>query len=148
MRFVVAVDGSEASANALEHATGLGDPERDALTLVHVVNPDVYAETASQPLSNVNEAADLLVATVEDAEARGERILSEALDRATEREFDVDTELLYGSPATELAEYAASGGYDGVFVGHTGKSERAERVLGSVAKDLVELAACPVTVVR
>jgi nucleotide-binding universal stress UspA family protein len=148
MKFLIATDGSTASDRALEYAASLLDTDRDAVTLVHVVDPEVYAETASEPASDVTDARDKIVASVRDAEDRGERILDEAREDAAELDLDVDAELLYGNPATEVASYAADVDADGVFVGTTGKSERAERVLGSVAKNLVERADCPVTVVR
>jgi nucleotide-binding universal stress UspA family protein len=148
MKFIIAIDGSDASKYALKYASNVVHTDRDTVTLVHVVNPDVYAHTASQPLSDATEADDLLVSTVKDAEDRGAGLLEDALDRALGMDLDADTALLYGNPATELASYAAESDADGVFVGHTGKSERAERVLGSVAKNLVERARCPVTVVR
>ncbi|WP_323675895.1 universal stress protein [Halorubellus sp. PRR65] len=148
MRFLIAIDGSAAGDRAIEYAASLVDAARDHVTLVHVVNPDVYAGTASQPLSDLGEADDLLVSTVRDAEDRGARVLEESSADAAELGLSVDTELLYGNPASEVASYAADVEADGVFVGTTGKSERAERVLGSVAKNLVERASCPVTVVR
>lgn len=148
MRFLIATDGSAAGDRAIEYAASLVDATRDHVTLVHVVDPDVYASTASEPLSDVSEADDLLVSTVRDAEDRGARILEESMVDAEALGLSVDTELLYGNPASEVASYAADVDADGVFVGTTGKSERAERVLGSVAKNLVERARCPVTVVR
>lgn len=148
MKFLIATDGSTASDRALEHAASLLDTDRDAVTLVHVVDPEVYAETASEPASDVPDARDKIVASVRDAEDRGERVLDEVREDAAELGLDVDADLLYGNPATEVASYAAEVDADGVFVGTTGKSERAERVLGSVAKNLVERADCPVTVVR
>lgn len=148
MRFIIATDGSTASDRALEYAASLVDAERDTVTLAHVVNPDVYAGSASEPLSDVTEADDLLVSTVRDAEDRGARILEEAQADAEDLGLAAATQLLYGNPASEIAAYAADVDADGVFVGTTGKSERAERVLGSVAKNLVERADCPVTVVR
>lgn len=148
MKFLIATDGSTASDRALEYAASLVDLDRDAVTLVHVVDPEVYAETASEPAADVTEAQDKIVASVRDAEDRGERILDDAVEDARAIGMDVDAELLYGNPATEVASYAADVDADGVFVGTTGKSERAERVLGSVAKNLVERADCPVTVVR
>lgn len=148
MKFLIATDGSTASDRALEYAASLVDTDRDAVTLVHVVDPEVYAETTSEPVSDVTDASDKIVASVRDAEDRGERILDEACEDANAIDLDVDAELLYGNPATEVATHAADVDADGVFVGTTGKSERAERVLGSVAKNLVERADCPVTVVR
>lgn len=148
MRFIVAVDGSAESDRALEHAGRVVDPDRDSLTLVHVVNPDVYADTRSSPLASVSDADDVLVATVADAEERGGEVLEDALETTGEMGVPADTELLYGNPATELSRFAREESFDGIFVGHRGMTERAERVLGSVAKDLVERADCPVTVVR
>lgn len=147
LRFLVAVDGSPESEHALEHAGRLVD-ETGSVTLVHVVNPDVFENASSDHAGATVEQSDRIVSTVEDAEARGERVLEAAVSRASALGLSVDTETLYGRPATEIASYAADGGYDGVFVGHRGRSERAERMLGSVAKDLVALASCPVTVVR
>ncbi|ACM58990.1 universal stress protein [Halorubrum lacusprofundi] len=147
LRFVVAVDGSAESEHALEHAARLAD-DSGAVTLVHVVNPDVFEEPSSDPVSGIGDVSDRIVATVEDAEKRGERVLESARSLATELGVTVESELLYGSPATEIASFAATDDFDGVFVGHRGKSERVERLLGSVAKDLVEMASCPVTVVR
>ncbi|MEF8773650.1 MAG: universal stress protein [Halobacteriales archaeon] len=148
MRFIVAVDGSDASDRALEYAIEVTDADRDALTLVHVVDPDVYAETPSEPLSGFSEAEEMLVASVEDAEERGERVLEAAAADADEHGVDAATETLYGDPATRLAEFADEQGFDGVFIGHKGRSERAARLVGSVAKALVERSEVPVTVVR
>jgi nucleotide-binding universal stress UspA family protein len=148
MKFLIAIDGSTASDRALEYAASLVDTDRDAVTLVHVVDPEVYAQTSNESLSDVSDANDKIVASVRDAEDRGARVLDDAHEDAAAIGLDVDTELLYGNPATEVAAYAADVDADGVFVGTTGKSERAERVLGSVAKNLVERADCPVTVVR
>jgi len=50
LRFVVAVDGSAESEHALEHAARLAD-DSGAVTLVHVVNPDVFEEPSSDPVS-------------------------------------------------------------------------------------------------
>lgn len=148
MHFIIAIDGSAASDRALEYAGAMVDHDRDSATLVHVVDPDVYAETASEPLGDVTDAQDMIVSSVREAEDRGARFLEEAHDDAVDVGLDATTELLYGNPASEVASYAADVEADGVFVGTTGKSERAERVLGSVAKNLVERAECPVTVVR
>jgi nucleotide-binding universal stress UspA family protein len=148
MKFLIATDGSTASDRTLEYAASLVDTDRDAVTLVHVVDPDVYAETASEPAGDVTDARNKIISTVRDAEDRGARILDDARETAAAIGLDADAELLYGNPATEVASYAADVDADGVFVGTTGKTERAERVLGSVAKNLVERADCPVTVVR
>lgn len=144
MQLLVAVDGSEASAAALEHACDLAEATDGSVTLVHAVNPDVYAE--ADPAAGVG--SDDLVQSVERSEAEGERVLSEAEATVTDRGVAFGgAELLYGDPTEAIADYAADG-FDGVVVGHRGLSDRYERVLGSVAKGLIGRSPVPVTVVR
>jgi nucleotide-binding universal stress UspA family protein len=149
MRFVVAVDGSDAADRALDHAVQMTLAVGGELTVVHAVDPDVYDTGGPDPQGDRSEAERrLVVEDVEDAENRGEEIVEEAVDRSADAGLAVETELLYGAPVETLASLATTEGYDGVFVGHRGLSEREERVLGSVAKGLVERASVPVTVVR
>ncbi|MEF8852498.1 MAG: universal stress protein [Haloarculaceae archaeon] len=149
MRFVVAIDGSEAGDRALDYAVEMTLAVDGDLTAVHAVDPDVYDTGGPDPEGDRSAAERrLIIEDVEDAEDRGAEILDEAADRAAEAGLDVETELLYGAPAETVASFATAEGYDGVFVGHRGLSEREQRVLGSVAKGLVERATLPVTVVR
>lgn len=149
MRFVVAVDGSEAGDRALDHAVEMTLAVDGDLTVVHAVDPDVYDTGGPDPEGDRSATERrLVVEDVEDAEERGARILDDAADRAAEAGLDVDTELLYGAPVETIPSFATAEGYDGIFVGHRGLSEREQRVLGSVAKTVVERASLPVTVVR
>lgn len=149
MKFLVATDGSDAADNALEYALRLAEATGVDLTVVHAVQPDVYAETASEPVAGLSEAERLFVVdSIEDAEQRGEDVLAEASELAAEHGVAVETELLYGDPVTRIAEYAGNGDFAGVVVGHRGLSERVEGMLGSVAKELASRSSVPVTVVR
>lgn len=146
MRFVVAVDGTPGIERVLEHAASLARAADAELVLVHAVNPSVY-EVMDGPVRDGSSAEErLLLESTEDAEERGERLLERAA--AGIEGAHVETELLYGSPATAIAEYAEEVTADGVFVGHRDLSEEHERVLGSVAKRLVDNSPAPVTVVR
>lgn len=148
MTLIVAVDGSEQARRALERAIAIADATGTDLEIVHAVDPAVYDEGGGDPAGDRGDVEDrLLIEDVEDAEERGEEILEEAAAIAAEAGIDAGTELLYGDPPNAISEYAESTGAEAVFVGHRGLSERAERLLGSVAKDLVELAPVPVTVV-
>jgi nucleotide-binding universal stress UspA family protein len=147
MKLLVAVDGSEQSDAALEHALALAGPDDD-VTVVHAVDPDVYSEGGTEPISDITDADErLLVETVEDAERRGAGILEDAADLAADRGVTVETDLLYGDALEVISDFAVDEGYDQVVVGHRGLSERAERVVGSLAKGLVSRARVPVTVV-
>ncbi len=148
-KFVVAFDGSEASERALEHAIRVASGLDASLTAVYAVNPQVYSSGGDAPVRSRSDAdRRLVVEAVEDAERRGEEILERAAARAEDDDYAVETELLYGAPVAAVADFAEDEGYDGIFVGHKGLSESYERVLGSVAKGLVERSRVPVTVVR
>jgi nucleotide-binding universal stress UspA family protein len=150
MRFLVAIDGSVHSVNALTHALELAAASDGSVTAVHAVDPAVHETTGEDPGGGPAERADRFVMESEaDAEALGERVLVEALEGADADGYgvQVDTELLYGDPRETIPDLASEEGYDGLVVGHRGLTERQERVLGSVAKGFVERAQVPVTVV-
>lgn len=149
MKFLVAVDGSTESNRALDHAVTVASAADGHLTVVHSVDPDVYDTGGSEPITDLSDVdRRLVIESVADAEDRGGRLLEEARERASEQGVSVDSELLYGNPVATIPEFAASEGYDGVVVGHRGLSEAHERMLGSVAKGIVERSSVPVTVVR
>lgn len=153
MDILVAVDGSKQSDRALAYALELtdADPETDrvSFTVVHAVDPQVFDEGGVEPVSGLSDAERrLVIESVEDAEARGFDVLEEAAAFAAEGGLEVRTELLYGDPVAVISEFVADEGYDGVFVGHRGLSEAHERVLGSVAKGILQRVDVPVTVVH
>lgn len=148
MHFVVCVDGSEQSDLALDHAVHLADATDGELTVVHAVDPQVYEQRGAGPIRDRPDADQhFVVEAVEDAEARGEEILAEAV--ASVGDVPAEDVLLYGNPVEAVVDYVAKhvGEVDGVVVGHREVSERLERVLGSVAKGLIERSPVPVTVV-
>lgn len=149
MHFLIAIDGSEQSEVALEYAISLTNPATDTLTVATAVNPDVYSEGGIEPITKLSEAEQrLIVENIETAEKRAEETLSRVSDRISGTEITFDTITLYGNPVRELTDYADENTVDGIFVGHRGLSDRVERVVGSVAKGVVERARVPVTVVK
>ncbi|MBZ6497055.1 universal stress protein [Natrinema longum] len=149
MNCLVAVDGSEESESALAYAADIADATDGSITVVHAVDPTASDEGGSEPITSLSDAdARLILESVADAEQRGLDLTEDAAALAEERGHDAAVELLYGNPVAEIADYAESEGFDTIFVGHRGRSERAGLMLGSVAKSLVERATVPVTVVR
>lgn len=149
MRILVALDGSRESDLALARAMEIADATNGSLTAVHAIDPAVHDEGGMEPISRPDDADDrLLVESVEAAEERGLAVLEDAEDRAAEFGLSIETELLYGEPVRAITEYVDGSMFDAIVVGHQGWSARAESMLGSVAKGLVERAPVPVTVVR
>lgn len=149
MNILVAFDGSEAAEDALAYATDIADATDGSITVVHVVDPDIFEAGRVQPIAGLSDAdRRLLVESIEDAGERGLERVDDARGLAEELGQDVETELLYGDPVENITDYAEEGDFDAVFVGHRGLSGHMDRLLGSVAKELVERATVPVTVVR
>lgn len=149
MKLLVGIDGSEESERALAYGTDIANAMDGSITAVHAVNPAVFETGGDDPIASLSDADErLLVESVEEAESRGMDLLAVADDLAADLDHDIETELLYGDPATEIADYADSGGFDAIYVGHQGRSERADLVVGSVATELIERSTVPVTVVR
>ncbi|MGM0716663.1 MAG: universal stress protein [Halobacteriota archaeon] len=149
MKCLVATDGSEEADNALAYATDITDAMGGSITIVHAVDPTVYRVGGNEPISGLSDAdRRLVLENIEDAEDRGLTLLAEAVEFAEELDHEVETELLYGDPVSEITDYAGERGFDAIFVGHRGRPEHTERLLGSVAKEIVERSTIPVTVVR
>jgi nucleotide-binding universal stress UspA family protein len=143
MQYLVAVDGSVESDQAVEyaatHAAGLGA----TLEVVHVLEPETELVDGEIVLPGGDRATDI-----------GEQILNRARQRAVEAaadrdgDLDTDTKLLTGRPSDAIADYADRVGVDAIYVGHRGLTEEREQVVGSVAKSVVDKATIPVTVIR
>lgn len=148
MRLLVAVDGSDPSEAALEHALSLAEATGGSLTAVHAVDPSVYTTTGDDPGGGPEERADrFVVESAADAEERGRRLLGKAAAAGDGADVDLETELLRGDPREVIPAMAARDGFDELVVGHRGLPDHQERVLGSVAKSFVERSTVPVTVV-
>jgi nucleotide-binding universal stress UspA family protein len=149
MKFIIATDGSEESNDALTFGANLATAADAEITLVHSVTPEIYTEGTNGPVVGLSEAErKIVLESIEDAEARGERVLEEAAKLVAEFGVDAATELLYGDPAETLPAFAEAEGYDAIVVGHRGMSNRIEGLLGSVAKELAGRSTVPVTIVR
>jgi nucleotide-binding universal stress UspA family protein len=149
MHLVVAVDGSPEAEEALAHATDIADATDGRITAVHAVDPSIPSGDDTDPFGGASERdRRLIVESVETAEERGLDVLDAIGDVAANLGHEIDTELVYGDPVEAITDYADTVGADAIYVGHRGLSERRETMVGSVAKQFVERAERPVTVVR
>ena len=148
MKYLVAVDGSESSTEALEYALDLATRAGGSLVVAYAVEPRVLVEGGEEAPTNAEVGQRIYTEDIEVAEERGEEVLEDVRDRAEEAGVAVETTLLYGDPVDTVADYAEDEGVDGIVVGHRGLSGRVEGMVGSVAKGLVGHATVPVTVVK
>lgn len=150
MNYLVAVDGSKSSIEALDHALVVAERADASIVVAYAVEPRVLVEDAGEEAPTHAEVGQrIYTEDIEVAERRGQDVLDDARERAADAGVDVEIEttLLYGDPVESIVEYADQEAIDGIIVGHRGISGRFEAV-GSVAKGLVEKATVPVTVVK
>lgn len=135
-----AVDFSEPSRLAMERAAALVRQLGAELALVHVHAPP--PAVATDLAASREELGERTLVTLEATMAAWR---AEAELRAGKA---VDTVVLPGDPALEIARLAEERGFDLVVVGTHGRKGLRRLVLGSVAGRVVQEAACEVLVVR
>ncbi len=138
-RIVCAVDFSEASRTALEHAAELARRFHAELLLVHVWKGVPGTEdTGAAPLTLANEDEARLEGKLEEWEREAEQIAGR----------EVRTLLTSGSPASEVARIASDETAELVVTGTHGRTGFERAVLGSVAEDIGRHSPCAGLVVK
>jgi nucleotide-binding universal stress UspA family protein len=135
-----AVDGSAPSLRAVRHALRLcAEAPSAELHLVNVQQPLLYAEALLGPRETL----------IEHWSAAGAHEALRAAREAVERAGRSPCiEIVEGDPADAMVRKAREIGADLILIGTRGRNPLRELALGSVAKRVLELAECPVIVVR
>jgi nucleotide-binding universal stress UspA family protein len=135
-RILAPIDGSEHAENALFYAVDLAEKVGASVTILTVV-PEVVADP--------DWMRDYTLKMKEE----GERILSDALEKAKGRQgVSVTTELREGYVAEVILEAANSGDHDIIVIGHRGLGVVRGFLLGSVSRKVVDQANIPVLIVK
>nr|WP_216824751.1 universal stress protein [Salinigranum rubrum] len=114
---VVAVDGSEQATRAARYGLDVARLFDARVDVVHVVGRRALR------LTSTADEKDRL-------RSRGEAVLAEVEKLASERGLPVGTELREGSPAAQVAEFAAERDADLLVVGRQGATGLGKRLLG------------------
>ena len=132
-RIVLAYDGSKASGVALTQATDIGSKYGAELNLIGIVS-----SIPSTALTDPYPQDDFIFA----GRSRIERALLTQAEKLRTRGLEVNTEVLEGSPANEIAKYAKKIGADLVVIGHADKGYIARWFEGSTGAKLVRDLPC------
>ncbi|MFB6206823.1 MAG: universal stress protein [Haloglomus sp.] len=136
---LVPVDGSDASGQAVEHASQLAQEHDARLHLVTVVEfPEARAVGAADSLS------DQAVETMAD---QGETLVEQAAAGVPD-ELSVVTVVEEGTPSETITEHAASLDADLIVMGSHGRSGLERLALGSTTERVVRRADVPVLTVH
>ncbi len=135
-RILVATDGSAGGSAAVDAALDLA---RETGALVTVVCVRHLPELLGSPLYQRAVSHEL---------REGRTVIDDAAARAKRAGVAVESELLSGHAAEEVARLATSRDVDLIVVGSHGRGRIATAVLGSVAAEIVHTADRPVLVVK
>jgi nucleotide-binding universal stress UspA family protein len=130
-------DGSTPAFNALKLALTLAQQNQSELHMVSVMEVDYLPEFVEEVREETGRAA-----------RRFRGILQRAKDMAEQSHIKLHTHLLTGHPVRDVVKLAADIGADLLVIGATGHSALYERMIGSRADRMVQLAHCPVLVVK
>jgi nucleotide-binding universal stress UspA family protein len=143
MRILVPVDFSEPSIAALEYARALGRKLGASLRVLHVVE-DQYV---TAPLgSDMYMAPSSAETELRVQEAKDQ--LASFLSRDDRTALRATADVITGSSARTITEYAGSNKFDLIVMGTHGRTGLAHFVMGSVAEKVIRTATCPVLTVR
>jgi nucleotide-binding universal stress UspA family protein len=132
---LVAVDGSEHSRAALEHAVALAHEQHARLTLMTVMPPVSAAAVAgsAQVLSLQEECWS--------------RTLDEAVAGVPD-DVGLTRRFACGKPAREIARQVREGDYDLVVMGTHGRGRLGDAVIGSVSREVLHRSKTPLLLVH
>ena len=136
-KILCANDGSERAARALAAAIALAKENRSELHMVSVEEIDYMPEFIEEVREETGTAARRL-----------HKVLQRARAMAEQHHVKLNTHVIAGHPARDIVELAKELEVDLLVIGATGHSALYERLIGSRADRIVQLAHCPVLVVK
>lgn len=140
-RILAPVDFSAHSQQAFRLAIALAEKFQSKLFLLHVIQdlslyqPDEVTVAPVMP-------------PVEELTAAAKTALDRLIADNNLKRFDVEVEVVEGSPVEEIVDFAGEKKVDLIVLGTHGRGWLAHVLLGSVAEKVVRKAPCPVLTVR
>lgn len=139
---LVPIDFSPGSRRALEVAIDLARPVAAKIHLVHAYHVVTVPAVPAVPTPGL-EAQPIEI----EARQRASDEIDAWFRDVVESGVEAETHLREGPAVETITEVANEIGADHIVVGRRGRSALAEALLGSVSRDVLHRARCPVTVV-
>jgi nucleotide-binding universal stress UspA family protein len=136
-RILHANDGSEHAFHALALALAIARRNNSEIHMVSIEEIDYMPEFIQEIREETGTAA-----------RRFHTVLRRARAMAEDNHVKLYTHVLPGHPVRDIVQLAAELNVDLLVIGATGHSALYERMLGSRADRIIQLASCPVLVVK
>ncbi len=140
-KIVVGIDGSDNGNRALEYAKHLASTNNSNLMLLHVIRSHILRAGANVDPDMQTQVRDTALNEYDEKFLEPKRLKLE------EEGFDVDTEVVFGSPGHMLALEADRMQAEALIIGKIGNSKAKDILFGSVASRLVQHCPCPLIIV-
>jgi nucleotide-binding universal stress UspA family protein len=135
-RILLPVDGSEGARTTVRHVADVAAQREASVTAVFVADTNLDSVTRVQ-----GDIVDALVET-------GDEVVREAGSILASEGVDHDTDVVQGSPARTIVDYAERYDFDLIAMPTHGRTGISRRLLGSVTEAVVRLSPLPVMTVR
>ncbi|HLX16705.1 MAG TPA: universal stress protein [Bradyrhizobium sp.] len=136
-KILLANDGSEHAFRAFAMALAMAKQNNSDLHMISVEEIDYMPEFIEEVREETGTAA-----------RRFHKVLQRAREMAAESHVALNTHVVAGHPVRDIVELAKELKVDLLIIGATGHSMLYERLIGSRADRIVQLAHCPVLVVK
>jgi nucleotide-binding universal stress UspA family protein len=141
LKFLLAVDGSDASSRTVDHLVGLLGWYKPAV--------EIQLLNVQLPILSGNVKTFIRREQLEDYyRDEGHAALKAARERLDEAGVSYEFHIRVGAPAEIIVDFAKRSRCDQICIGTRGLSSVAGLLLGSVATRVIQLAPCPVLLVR
>jgi nucleotide-binding universal stress UspA family protein len=138
-KVVLAVDGSEASSNAVKHAVELAKNNKGTLIALYVIPPIDITDIETFKPEMLHEGL----------KQEGEKILADIKELAGKKGVEVQTRIEDGVPDEKICEVAGESDADLIIMGSHGRTGFGKVFIGSVTERVISKEKCrPVLVVR
>jgi len=143
---LVPVDFADISQKAAHYGAELARAMGGKLYIFHVINQRIIDLTQELSLKGFydQEFRDVMNSMVQDRK----NDMNVFVPKIWREGLDVEFEIRKGKPADEILKFAKEKDVDLIIVGTTGKSALQAALIGSVARNIVNHAPCPVIVWR
>ena len=144
-KILVAIDGSEPSQRALEHAADIAETRKAELVIITAVP---HAHVAAFPVEGFSPL--YLDQYEDDLNHTYSRILAEAVEETKKKhpKIHLNQKLLHGRAGDAIVEASKEEGIDLIVMGCRGLSGVTGFVLGSVSRHVVENCTKPILIVK
>jgi len=141
IKYLVACDGSQASARALQFAIEQAKSNGASILIAHVLEWSPYSFLTPEELEERHKRRS------DELERAKMAVVDPLVKTATDLGIQADSVIRYGHVAETLAEIADNESASAMFIGRTGQSNLATRFFGSVAGTVAQIAPVPCTIV-